>query len=97
MKETCRTIKQFLPIFNDIYYKYNAFSYTIVPLEYFLMSKLCTKGLPYLVTIVVCSHKPAFQIISTQFEVLHRAYDKYKGSQTFWSKIKISIPKKGFL
>ena len=50
MKETCGTIKQFLHMFNDIYYKYDARSYKIVPLEYFPMSKSC---LTYLVTSVV--------------------------------------------
>ena len=92
MKETCATIKKYLPIFNDIYYKYDAHSYKLLLLEYFPMSKSCTESLTYLVTSVVCSHKTAFQIISTQFEVLYRTYDKYNGPQTFWSKTKISPP-----
>ena len=94
MKETYGTIKKFSPIFNDIYYKYGARSYKIVPLEYFPMSKSCTEGLTYLVTSVICTNKHAFQIISTRFEVLYRAYDKYNGPQTFWSKTKISTPKR---
>ena len=66
---SCKEIWWFLSIFNDFDYRYGARSDQIVPLEYFTMSKSCSEGLIYLVTIVVCSHRPWFQSISTHFEV----------------------------
>ena len=64
-----RKFDVFLSIFNDFDYRYGARSDQIVPLGYFTMSKSCLEGLTYLVTIVVCTHRPWFQSISTHFEV----------------------------
>ena len=68
-EDTCSKMKRFLFSFNDFDYKNGARSDQIVPLEYFTMSKSCSEGLTSLVTIVVCSHRPWFQSISTHFEV----------------------------